>query len=226
MTTTRRITATPNGCQHCGIPQREHMQQWKPEPIGWHTWVAPTQAQIKERMLARRAARAQAAIRGVENALWRRLQDEVTAIGRGYRGSTFETAEYTHADGISQATSTYSQWEQDGTNLVHAMTATWQAGEITVDVQRHVDSHDGVWGPDGSCQDDGTWQLVVIDHRLYEIRPERGQPEWRGFGGHRFTVEFFADGRRVTTTNLWDCGVVPPKWRDRWPNTARIIPTN
>ena len=49
--------ATPtDGCQHCGLPAREHMQRWKPEP-GWHKWVEPTQEQIKERMLARRAQR-------------------------------------------------------------------------------------------------------------------------------------------------------------------------
>ncbi|WP_145503154.1 hypothetical protein [Streptomyces sp. CFMR 7] len=52
---TPRLTH-PSGCQHCGINQREHMQRWKP-PVGWHQWAAPTQAQIKARMQARRAAR-------------------------------------------------------------------------------------------------------------------------------------------------------------------------
>jgi hypothetical protein len=46
----------PTACGLCGINDREHMQRWKP-PVGWHTWTAPTQAQIKARMLARRAAR-------------------------------------------------------------------------------------------------------------------------------------------------------------------------
>ena len=47
---------TPNGCRWCGIDQRPHAMQWKP-PIGWHQWERPTQQQIKERMLARRAER-------------------------------------------------------------------------------------------------------------------------------------------------------------------------
>jgi hypothetical protein len=51
----------PQGCSRCGIPEREHMQRWK-KPLsgggdGWHQWIAPTQGQIKARMLARRAAR-------------------------------------------------------------------------------------------------------------------------------------------------------------------------
>ena len=58
------LRETPvDGCRHCGIPQRStpdnpryHAQQWT-EAAGWHGWTAPTQDQIKVRMLARRAAR-------------------------------------------------------------------------------------------------------------------------------------------------------------------------
>lgn len=48
--------AAPNGCRHCGIPARQHAQQWKP-PVGWHKWEPPTDAQILARMKARRAQR-------------------------------------------------------------------------------------------------------------------------------------------------------------------------
>lgn len=51
------MSAEPSGCRHCGIPERQHYQQWKP-PIGWHQWVQPEQSQILARMKARRAARA------------------------------------------------------------------------------------------------------------------------------------------------------------------------
>lgn len=44
---------TPNGCRWCGLPEREHYRQWK-QPVGWHSWAAPTDGQRKERMLARR----------------------------------------------------------------------------------------------------------------------------------------------------------------------------
>ena len=46
-----------DGCRWCGvITKHEHAQRWAPEP-GWHKWTPLTQEQIKERMLARRAAR-------------------------------------------------------------------------------------------------------------------------------------------------------------------------
>lgn len=46
---------TPNGCRWCGIEKRGHGRQ--ATTGGSHTWEQPTQAQIKERMLARRSAR-------------------------------------------------------------------------------------------------------------------------------------------------------------------------
>jgi hypothetical protein len=47
-----------DGCQYCGvITKYQHFQRWAPQPVGWHEWMPLTQQQIKERMLARRAAR-------------------------------------------------------------------------------------------------------------------------------------------------------------------------
>ncbi|MGC5012589.1 hypothetical protein ACLQ2R_17635 [Streptosporangium sp. DT93] len=46
----------PNGCTHCGIEQHDHAQRWTDE-AGWHVWAAPTQEQIKARMLTRRETR-------------------------------------------------------------------------------------------------------------------------------------------------------------------------
>lgn len=48
---------TPNGCAWCGIEKRKHGRQHTEKGGGWHTWVQPTQQQIKDRMRARRQAR-------------------------------------------------------------------------------------------------------------------------------------------------------------------------
>ncbi|MFF6940411.1 hypothetical protein [Streptomyces lavendulae] len=47
---------TPSACRHCGIPEREHAQRWKP-PAGWRRWEPPTDRQILARMRHRRAFR-------------------------------------------------------------------------------------------------------------------------------------------------------------------------
>ena len=46
----------PSGCTFCGIGERRHGRQWH-DPAGWHAWTAPTESQIRIRMLNRRAAR-------------------------------------------------------------------------------------------------------------------------------------------------------------------------
>lgn len=52
------MTEAPvNGCRYCGIPYRPmHAQRWT-DGVGWHGWTAPTQEQIKARMIARRVTR-------------------------------------------------------------------------------------------------------------------------------------------------------------------------
>jgi hypothetical protein len=60
----------PNGCRYCGLDYQGHCQRWHPDAAvetkyingkafndGWHAWIQPTQEQIKQRMLARRALR-------------------------------------------------------------------------------------------------------------------------------------------------------------------------
>jgi hypothetical protein len=47
---------TPNGCRHCGVQMRDHLQRWT-LAAGWHGWTPPTSEQIKARMIRRRADR-------------------------------------------------------------------------------------------------------------------------------------------------------------------------
>ncbi|MBD9700718.1 hypothetical protein IHE56_01140 [Streptomyces sp. ID01-12c] len=47
---------TPFGCRWCGDERGHHGRQWM-AGHGMHSWVRPTEAQMKARMLARRAAR-------------------------------------------------------------------------------------------------------------------------------------------------------------------------
>ncbi|MFT2014647.1 hypothetical protein ACMA1D_02180 [Streptomyces sp. 796.1] len=55
----RPAVLEPDGCRHCGIPERGHARQWT-RAAGWHAWVEPSDGQRLERMRARRAARTEA----------------------------------------------------------------------------------------------------------------------------------------------------------------------
>lgn len=55
MTGTWTPRSAPSACRHCGIDQRDHYQQWT-IAAGWHLYSPPDQAQIKQRMRARRLA--------------------------------------------------------------------------------------------------------------------------------------------------------------------------
>lgn len=46
----------PYGCAECGIDKRSHGQRWA-RPLGWHTWIRPSDDQVKARMRKRRADR-------------------------------------------------------------------------------------------------------------------------------------------------------------------------
>lgn len=63
---------------------------------------------------------------------------------------------------------------------------------------------------------------VMIDGTHYVVGDENS-PEtyFRGFGGHRFQIEF-KDGHRIVSTNLWCQGEPTPAWRNKFPDNARF----
>ena len=63
---------------------------------------------------------------------------------------------------------------------------------------------------------------TVIDHCTYSPGNNTSGRD-RGMAGRRFDIEYFADGRRVTTYDLWSGGEIPERYRDRIPNTARFL---
>lgn len=62
-----------------------------------------------------------------------------------------------------------------------------------------------------------------IGGRHYRIGPEETSPrDQRGFDGHRAVIRF-ADGREVTTTNLWFQGEIPVHFHTRLPDNAEFL---
>lgn len=52
----RDTLPSPNGCALCGVDREVHLQRHAPD-MAWHVWQAPTDAQRKQRILARRNSR-------------------------------------------------------------------------------------------------------------------------------------------------------------------------
>jgi hypothetical protein len=68
---TREQVSEPYGCTHCGIAKRAHGRRWW-TGVGVHSWSAPDQGQIAERMRARRTVRIASDVK--------RLRSQVAAL--------------------------------------------------------------------------------------------------------------------------------------------------
>ena len=66
--------------------------------------------------------------------------------------------------------------------------------------------------------------IAIAGGRYYVIHPMSSQPgRQRGFGGDLFTFRF-ADGRLVTSNDVWNGSPVPEHFRSRLPDNAAIVP--
>lgn len=82
---------------------------------------------------------------------------------------------------------------------------------------------------DGVCFGCAFWSVradlgceTVIDGAIYSPGNRTSGP-MRGMAGRRFDIEYIASGKRITTFDLWSGGVVPERWRHRFPDTARFL---
>lgn len=67
----------------------------------------------------------------------------------------------------------------------------------------------------------GPPEVVAQDWTFYGIGDGRGPKEMRGHAGAEFVVTF-TDGRRVETDDLWNGGVIPEWFRDRFTPNASV----
>ncbi|WP_436759413.1 hypothetical protein [Streptosporangium sp. V21-05] len=145
-------------------------------------------------------------------ALWAGALAIINGLPKETGGTSRQIGEFTEDGARTTATSTYKVAQPDGTTKVYT---------LTLAVEQSVDEHDGRWGPDSQADRSRPGARVVVDAHLYEIG-SASAGGFRGFSGRRFDIEFF-DGRTATTRNRWDHGVIPPKWRERYPDNARFV---
>jgi len=147
----------------------------------------------------------------VQSALWAGALAIIDGLPRETGNTCRHVREFTEdADGATVRT-TYEVEQPDGSNKVYSLTLT---------VQESRDDKDEWWGPGSRIDQADPSERVVVDSEHYLIGG--GTDGFLGFGGRRFDIEFF-DGRKVVTKDLWHQGVIPPKWRERWPDNARFV---
>ncbi|MDH2424851.1 hypothetical protein [Sphaerisporangium sp. TRM90804] len=147
----------------------------------------------------------------VNGALWAGVLAVIKELPQETPGTSRTAGEFTKDGATTHVTSVYTVSQPDGGSKAYAITVTVSEGR---------EDHDDYWGPGGFRDRDDPTRRVVIDGEHYLIGDGTGPS--RGFGGRRFDVEFF-DGRTVATRDLWHQGVIPPKWRDRYPDNARFV---
>lgn len=161
----------------------------------------------------------------VEDRLWQRLLSAVGTLPKGHSGNRRSGGNFFHTDnGSSTGRCAYTTWNEDGTSTHYEIVASWVGEELTCDITVREDTADDRFGPGGEMDRDtkAAARRIIVGHTVYTIEPETDAPGYcKGFGGRRWDIVFL-DGRRVTTTNLWHGSTVPPKWRERWPDTARF----
>lgn len=150
----------------------------------------------------------------VQAALWAGALAVINGLPKETGGTSREIGDFTEDGARTTTKTTYKVHQPDGTTKVYT---------LTLAVEQSVDEHDERWGPGGRADQEliGSGARVVVDANLYTIGSAKAGG-FRGFSGRRFDIEFF-DGRTVTTRNLWDHGVIPPKWRERYPDNARFV---
>ncbi|QCX81163.1 hypothetical protein C9F11_37900 [Streptomyces sp. YIM 121038] len=155
-------------------------------------------------------------INPVRHASWQAILALVEDLPRETGGTDRSIGEFTE-DGLggSSMRATYKVGQVDGSDMVYT---------ITVTVEQSADHKDKFWGPGGTRDGDDPTRRVVVGGEHFMLGDDRPGDGFKGFGGRRFDIQFF-DGRTVTTRDLWYQGVVPPKWRERYPDNARFVTT-
>ncbi|MFB6934529.1 hypothetical protein [Streptomyces chartreusis] len=95
----RERVSEPYGCTYCGVAQRSHGRRYLGS-VGVHAWERPTDEQVKDRMLARRAARFTSHADRLAKLLVARTEDLLAVEARV---AELEAERHTTNEALSQA---------------------------------------------------------------------------------------------------------------------------
>jgi hypothetical protein len=155
------------------------------------------------------------------DAVWAKCQELVP----GNTGSSIQSGLY-RADGRG-CSGIVERFNNDGTGTV------WHVGAYAhidgrrprISVQVHgpwTDNSDDLWEKNIADLAKGRDNVVIENHCWFTVGDE-GASGMRGFGGHRFEFRPLDGGLLLVSTNMWFGGAIPPVFRDRIPDTHKML---
>lgn len=105
---------------------------------------------------------------------------------------------------------------EDWVYLIEAFRDRFRTTNITVKVERYLDSNENYWNQQLADRS----KAIVVDGVHYRI----GRGNGGGFGGRKFVIKYLASGEVVETHDLWYQGQIPPMFREQLPDTAEFVP--
>lgn len=147
-----------------------------------------------------------------QKAIWEGILKLIEALPPATGGTSRAPASWTEQSGATHGRTEYVTWNSDGTKTIR---------EIAVTVTERQDSNDKFW----EMQLADRTNALVINGKHYRIGENNGRPArdtFRGFGGRKFGVQKLDGTDPFDVDDLWFQGPVPPKHRDKFPDTARF----
>lgn len=158
-----------------------------------------------------------------QKAIWEGILKLIEALPPATGGTSRDAASWTEHHGSTEGRTQYATYNSDGTKTIR---------EIAVTVTERQDSNDEFW----EMQLGDRSNALVINGKHYRIGSSNGRTVagFKGFGGRKFKIQMLpgplgygdTEMEPFDVDDLWFQGQIPPKWRDRLPDTARFVDPN
>lgn len=156
-----------------------------------------------------------------QKAIWEGILKLIETLPPATGGSSRNPASWTVNPGGTEGRTQYVTYNSDGTKTIR---------EITVTVTERQDSNDEFWEMQLRDRDGA----LVINGKHYRIGTDNGRASagFKGFGGRSFKIQYLraldggAPPPEFDVDDLWFQGPIPPKHRDKFPDTAQFTNPN
>lgn len=150
-----------------------------------------------------------------QKAIWEGILKLIETLPPATGGSSRNPASWTDYPGGTEGRTQYVTYNSDGTKTIR---------EIIVIVRERQDSNDEFW----EMQLADRTNALVINGKHYRIGTDNGRASagFKGFGGRKFGVQKLDGTDPFDVDDLWFQGPIPPKHRDKFPDTAQFTNPN